>query len=89
MKRVLFYLPESSYTFPSDILVSLSLARLNRGVAEASWVRHGVEGGGVDVDKITLSSDHEVSWVYFSFFNLAFDTETESWLGILPSKVAS
>ena len=27
--------------------------------------------------------------VLIQFFNLAFDTETKSWLGILPSRVAS
>ena len=34
---------------------SLDLSRPNRGVSEASRARHGAEGGGVDVDKITSS----------------------------------
>ena len=69
--------------------LSLDLLRPNRGVAEASRGRHGEEGGGVDVDKITFISLSRSKLVLIQFFNLAFDTETESWLGISPSRVAS
>ena len=43
----------------------------------------------MDVDKITFISLSRSKLVLIQFFNLAFDTETESWLGILPSRVAS
>ena len=48
-----------------------------------------LEGGGVDVDKITSSSRSQSKLGFISIFTLVFDTDTESWLGISPSRVAS
>ena len=51
-KRVLFCLLESADTFPSDILVSLSLdiSRPNQDEAKVGWGRLRAEGGGLGVD---------------------------------------
>ena len=55
----------------------------------ASWGGHRLEVGGVDVDKMTLSKQSRSKLGLISIFNLAFDTETESCIGISPSRVDS
>ena len=69
--------------------LSLDLSRPNRGIAKASRGRHGAQGGGVDVNKITSSNWSISKLGLFQFLNLAIDTDAESWLGISSSKVAS
>ena len=73
----------------TSLSLSLTLLQPNCGVAEASRGWHRVEGGGVDLDKITSSSWSRSKLGLIQFFYLVFDTETESWLGISPSRVDS
>ena len=82
-KRVLFCLQEFLDAFPSDILVSLSLGlpRPIRGEAEASRGGHGLEGGAVDVYKLTLSKQSQSKLGLISVFKLALTQTPNTGLG--------
>ena len=45
-----------THSLSLSISLSLDISRPNRGIAEAGRGKHGLEGGGLDVDKITSSS---------------------------------
>ena len=76
-----------SLSLDISLNLSLSLVQPIRGVAVASWGVHGLEVVGVDVDQITSSKQSRSKLGLISIFNFAFDTETESWLRISPSRV--
>ena len=71
-----------SFYLSLSLCLFLYLSQPIRGKAEANRGRHGLEGGGADVDKITSSKQSRSKLSLISVFYLAYDTETESWLRI-------